>query len=190
MIREHRLSSAQWIGSPNCSERPPGQEIDLLVIHSISLPPGCYGGTYIDDLFCNRLDPQGHPYFADIAHLQVSAHLLICRDGSIRQYVPFDRKAWHAGASTFCGRSNCNDFSIGIELEGCDDEGFTDVQYERLAELTADLQRAYPKITADRITGHSDIAPGRKTDPGPYFDWARYRELLRNAALTRPGETS
>ncbi len=157
-------------------------EIDLLVIHNISLPPRIYGGCYIDDFFCNRLEVAKHAFFAEIADMHVSAHLLIRRDGRVHQYVPFDRKAWHAGQSSFRGRENCNEFSIGIELEGCDEDIFTVPQYEQLAKVTVILQAAYPGITPDRIVGHSDIAPGRKTDPGPCFDWAHYRQLSLLAA--------
>jgi AmpD protein len=177
-IQDHWLSTALRVPSPNCSERPDPGDISLLVIHNISLPPGQFGGPHIDELFCNRLDPRAHPYFADICELRVSSHLLIRRDGTPVQYVPFDRKAWHAGVSTFEGRAECNQFSIGIELEGSDDTAFTAIQYERLAEITRLLLQHYPGITAARITGHSDIAPGRKTDPGPHFDWVRYRRAV------------
>jgi len=152
--------------------------IDLLVLHNISLPPGEFGGPWIDQLFLNRLDPAAHPYFAEIAHLRVSAHLLIRRDGSLTQYVPFHRRAWHAGVSSFQGREGCNDFSIGIELEGSDHQPFAPAQYEVLAPVVAALRSAYPAITPDRIVGHSDIAPGRKSDPGPCFDWQRLRGML------------
>ncbi len=177
MIHAHRLSLAQQLDSPNCSERPQGQKIDLLVIHSISLPPGQYGGPYIDDFFCNQLRIDDHPYFQGIAELHVSAHVLIRRSGELHQYVPFNKKAWHAGVSSFCGVSNCNDYSIGIELEGCDTDEFTPQQYEQLAHVTAVLQNTYPAITAQRIVGHNDIAPGRKTDPGPCFNWEKYKQL-------------
>ena len=164
--------------SPNADERPTGCNVDLLVIHNISLPPGEFGGRYIDDLFCNCLDPQAHPYFAEIAHLEVSSHLLIRRDGAAVQFVPLNRRAWHAGQSAFGGRERCNDFSVGIELEGSDNTAFTDAQYHRLAEVTVAIRALFPAITDQRIVGHSDISPGRKTDPGPCFDWTRYRELL------------
>ena len=164
--------------SENADERPGKGEVDLLVIHNISLPPGEFGGGYIQDLFLNRLDPRAHPYFAEIAHLEVSSHLLIRRDGSALQFVALDRRAWHAGLSSFCGRECCNDFSIGIELEGSDDTPFTPAQYGRLAALTAEIRTLFPAIGAERIVGHSEIAPGRKTDPGPHFDWAHYRELI------------
>ena len=175
MIYEHRLTTAKQLDSPNCSERSETAKIELLVIHNISLPPGRYGGGYIEALFSNNLNPDDDPYFRDIAHLTVSAHLLIDRLGEITQFVPFDKKAWHAGASSFKGRENCNDFSIGIELEGCDDEPFTAEQYQSLVSVTQQLMAEYPDIHFDHVVGHSDIAPGRKTDPGPYFDWALFR---------------
>ncbi|HHH38682.1 MAG TPA: 1,6-anhydro-N-acetylmuramyl-L-alanine amidase AmpD [Sedimenticola sp.] len=168
-----RLIRARQCPSPNCDLRPPGCVIDLLVIHSISLPPGRFGDGWIDDLFLNRLDPDAHPYFRDICRLRVSSHLLIRRGGELVQYVPLDRRAWHAGVSAFRGRTACNDFSIGIELEGDDETPFTDAQYHTLIQTIADIRELYPTITPDRIVGHSDIAPGRKTDPGPCFDWGR-----------------
>jgi AmpD protein len=148
--------------------------VDLLVIHSISLPPGEFGGHWIDDLFMNRLDVSAHPYFAEIEALKVSSHLLIQRSGKIVQYVPLNRRAWHAGESNYCGRSCCNDFSIGIEVEGSDEIPFTDDQYLALNQVTREIIHYYPAITRDRITSHAAIAPGRKTDPGPLFDWPRY----------------
>ena len=171
------LEEARHSPSPNFNERPGGCEISLLVIHNISLPPGEFGGSWIDDLFHNRLDPDAHPYFSEIEGLEVSAHCLIRRDGEIIQYVSFDKRAWHAGHSSYCGIDNCNDFSIGIELEGTDEDPFTDAQYESLAALTAAIRKSYPSITDERVVGHSDIAPGRKTDPGFAFDWDRYRKL-------------
>jgi AmpD protein len=179
-INHHKLVDARQTPSPNFTERAQGEEISLLVIHNISLPPGEYGGNYIDDLFCNCLDYSAHPYFKDLKDLRVSSHLLINRQGQVTQYVPFDMKAHHAGESSFQGRERCNDFSIGIELEGCDEEPFTDSQYATLAEITGLLMQHYPGIQADRITGHSDIAPTRKTDPGPCFDWGRYLEMVSN----------
>src|SRR5690606_8634176 len=155
-----------------------GVEIDLLVIHSISLPPGEFGGPYVDQLFTNCLAPDIHPYFAGLQGLRVSSHLLIRRDGELVQYVPFGRRAWHAGVSRWGGRSACNDFSIGIELEGCDDKPYTEAQYRNLIAAVAAIQAAYSAITLDRVVGHCHIAPGRKTDPGPYFDWARLRSGL------------
>ncbi|MFO1371923.1 MAG: 1,6-anhydro-N-acetylmuramyl-L-alanine amidase AmpD [Candidatus Competibacteraceae bacterium] len=175
------LESARHVPSPNCDERPAGSVIDLIVVHGISLPPGEFGGHWIDALFTNTLDPTAHPYFQAIAGLRVSAHLLIRRDGALIQYVPFQRRAWHAGESVYTGRSRCNDFSIGIELEGTDDRPYAERQYSQLAAAVAALRRAYPAITPERLTGHADIAPGRKTDPGPAFDWARLRRLLSEA---------
>ncbi len=172
------ISGAIQRNSPNQDDRPHGSVIDLLVIHNISLPPGEFGGHWIDDLFLNRLDPDAHPYFADIAERQVSSHLLIRRDGELLQYVPLQRRAWHAGASCFEGRECCNDFSIGIELEGDDTTPYTDNQYATLTKTTSEIIKLFPAITPDRITGHSDIAPGRKTDPGPAFDWRYYLGLL------------
>lgn len=157
--------------------------IDLLVIHGISLPPGKFGSDDIDRLFTNCLDPMQHQAFADICQLRVSAHLLIRRDGELVQYVPMQQRAWHAGASQFQGRDRCNDFSIGVELEGTDDTLYDERQYARLLGLVRCLQAAYPGITEDRIVGHCDIAPGRKTDPGPAFDWARLRARLRAAVV-------
>jgi AmpD protein len=172
------LESARKVPSPNHNERPEGESVSLLVIHSISLPPGVYGGDAIDRLFTNTLDPSAHAYFESIAGLQVSAHLLIRRDGEFVQYVDFRQRAWHAGASCFEGRSGCNDFSIGIEMEGTDTDGFEAAQYAALASVTHVLMAAWPLITPDRITGHSDVAPGRKTDPGSGFDWGLYRRLI------------
>jgi AmpD protein len=172
------VSGAIQRNSPNQDCRPEGGAIDLLVIHNISLPPGEFGGNWVDDLFMNCLDPNAHPYFATIASRQVSSHLLIRRDGELIQYVPLHMRAWHAGESCFDDKERCNDFSIGIELEGSDDTPYTDAQYTTLAEVTAEIQDLFPAITTDRIAGHSDIAPGRKTDPGPEFDWDRYRSLI------------
>jgi AmpD protein len=172
------LAHARQVNSPNCDDRPDGCPVSLLVIHGISLPPGEYGGPYIDALFTNRLDPAAHPYFADMAELRVSSHLLIRRDGELVQYVPFTRRAWHAGESSFEGKSVCNDFSIGIELEGQDDSPYTDRQYEVLAGTIRTLQENFPLITSERIVGHCDITPGRKADPGPAFDWVRLRGLI------------
>jgi N-acetyl-anhydromuramoyl-L-alanine amidase len=172
------LAGAVRRSSPNQDQRPPGTRIDLLVIHNISLPPGSFSGNWIDDLFLDRLDPLAHPYFRAIAGVRVSAHLLIRRDGQVIQYVPFERRAWHAGISQFRGRERCNDFSIGIELEGTDHIPYTDVQYERLADCTRRIMLRYPDITEERIAGHDEIAPNRKTDPGPAFDWTRYRDSI------------
>jgi len=169
--------------SPNQDARPiPASEIDLLVIHSISLPPGAFGGAYIEKFFCNQLDRDAHPYFREISDLRVSAHLLIYRSGERVQFVPFDQRAWHAGESQYQGRSSCNDFSVGIELEGTDQTPYTDTQYVKLVEVTQSLFRSYPRLLPERIVGHGDIAPGRKTDPGASFDWTRYRSLLQRVA--------
>lgn len=165
--------------SPHYNDRPQGMEIKLLVIHGISLPPGEFGGPYIDQLFTNTLDRNAHPSFADIAGLRVSSHLLIRRIGEITQYVSFQNRAWHAGLSYFAGRNNCNDFSIGIELEGCDEIPYAEAQYQQLAKVIKLLQQAWPVLTSDRIVGHSDIAPERKTDPGPAFNWDYLHYLIR-----------
>jgi len=172
------LDTARHLASPNHDARPAPGIIDLLVIHGISLPPGEFGGPHIDALFTNSLDPDIHPYFRAIQGMQVSSHVLVRRDGAITQYVPFHQRAWHAGESCFDNRSRCNDFSIGIELEGSDDVPYTGAQYAALAELVQALIRAYPALGLERIIGHSDIAPGRKTDPGPAFDWVHFRTLL------------
>jgi AmpD protein len=169
------LAGARRVLSPNFDARPEGEAISLVVIHNISLPPGRFGGEGIAQLFTNRLDPAAHPYYAGIAQLRVSAHFLIRRDGVLIQFVPCGMRAWHAGVSQWQGRERCNDFSIGIELEGTDDRPFTQAQYRRLAALIGKLRCTYP--IAD-ITGHSDIAPGRKTDPGPHFDWLRLHRML------------
>lgn len=178
MISNHWLAQAQKVPSPNHSDRSIPERIDLLVIHCISLPPGQYGGCFIRDFFSNQLDAGAHPYFKEIAGLKVSAHLLIDRLGQIIQFVGFDKRAWHAGESCFMGEVGCNDFSIGIELEGAEDEPFEICQYQTLAQVSVELMQAYPAITRKRIAGHSDIAGARKTDPGPHFDWALYRRLL------------
>lgn len=173
-----RLSGARFVASPNFDARPPGNAPEVIVVHNISLPPGEFGGPEIERLFCNTLDFGAHPFYREIEGLTVSAHLLIRRDAEVVQFVPFTERAWHAGASCCEGRERVNDFSIGIELEGSDDVPFTDAQYTRLAQVTRLLMRAYPAITTARLVGHADIAPGRKTDPGPHFDWLRYRAML------------
>ena len=172
------LASAKRVESPNADCRSDEADISLLVIHNISLPPGQFGGPHVEQLFTNKLNPTEHPYFADVAHLQVSAHLLIDRLGQVTQFVPFNHRAWHAGVSQFEGRSACNDYSIGIELEGSDDLAYTDSQYRCLSEITQSLLAHYPQLSMERIVGHSDIAPQRKTDPGPAFDWAYFRSLI------------
>ena len=181
-VQRDALKGAILLPSPHCDARPQGVEPDLIVIHGISLPPGEFGGAWIDDLFMGRLDPAAHPYFAEIAHLRVSAHLLIRRDGAVTQYVPFHLRAWHAGVSSFEGRAGCNDFSIGIELEGTDDVPYTEAQYMSLAQVIAALQQAYPSLRA--IAGHEDIAPGRKTDPGASFMWSWLETLLNDGGVS------
>lgn len=173
--RTGRVTEARWAASPNFDDRPGGARIDALVIHCISLPPGCYGGGEIERFFCNRLDHHAHPYFETIRGMRVSAHFLITRAGELVQFVSTLHRAWHAGPSMLEGVPDVNDFSIGIELEGVDDGGFADAQYRVLASLTGCLMTAYPGVRRDRLVGHCDIAPGRKTDPGPGFDWQRYR---------------
>ncbi|MBC7182140.1 MAG: 1,6-anhydro-N-acetylmuramyl-L-alanine amidase AmpD [Marinobacter sp.] len=176
-----RIPYARWCPSPNFGPRPEDADISLLVVHNISLPPGRFGGPEIEDFFCNRLDHSAHPYFRTIEGIQVSAHLLIRRDGTLVQFVSLLDRAWHAGRSCFDGEEECNDFSIGIELEGTDEIPYTPEQYRKLAEVTDLIMAAWPEITTGRITGHCDIAPGRKTDPGPAFDWQYFRAVLRTA---------
>jgi AmpD protein len=167
---EGLLQGARYVASPNCDERPPGTAVTLLVLHSISLPPGEYGGDAIERLFSNRLDPAAHPYFREIAGLEVSSHFLIRRDGGLVQFVPVQRRAWHAGASRWRGRERCNDFSLGVELEGTDQSAFEAAQYARLTSLVRALRVSLP---LNDIAAHSDVAPDRKTDPGAHFDWVR-----------------
>ncbi|WP_033138118.1 1,6-anhydro-N-acetylmuramyl-L-alanine amidase AmpD [Aeromonas finlandensis] len=171
---------ARQVLSPHHNERAAPDDISLLVVHGISLPPGEFGGPFIDDLFMGRLDPDAHPYFAGIHQLRVSAHCLIRRDGELVQYVPFGARAWHAGVSSWQGREACNDFSIGIELEGTDETPYTEAQYRALVGLTRAISVRYPAITHEKIVGHCDIAPGRKTDPGASFQWDYYRQLLNS----------
>jgi len=172
------LIGVRYVPSPNCDARPADMSIDTLVIHAIGMPPGEYGGTDIEQLFCNRLDFSRHPFYREIDGITVSPHLLIRRDGQIVQFVPFQERAWHAGVSALAGRTRVNDFSIGIELEGSDYGPFEETQYRALAEVTCALRAAYPAIASERIVGHADIAPGRKSDPGVYFNWARYRHAV------------
>jgi AmpD protein len=176
LTEDGRIESVPYVASPNCDERPAGCGVELIVIHAISLPPGEFGGAGIVDLFTNRLDPAAHPYYAAVAGLKVSCHFLIRRDGEMIQFVPCGKRAWHAGVSSWKDRDRCNDYSIGVELEGTDDVPFEDAQYETLAALTRALAARYE--IAD-IVGHGDVAPGRKTDPGPHFDWGRYRAMLK-----------
>lgn len=176
---DHYLEGILRHHSPFCNSRPDQEDIQLLVIHHISLPAGVFGGPYIDQLFCGTLDCRAHADFAELQGLEVSAHVLIRRDGQVIQYVPFHLRAWHAGASSWQGRERCNDYSIGIELEGTELSGYTPAQYETLAQVTLALMQRYPGITSERIVGHEHIAPTRKQDPGISFDWLRYQQALR-----------
>jgi AmpD protein len=178
------IEGVRRVHSPNCDDRPHAEDVSLVVVHGISLPPGEFGGPWIERLFCNDLPPGADPYFAKIEGLKVSAHVLVDRAGTLTQFVPFNLRAWHAGVSEYRGRSACNDFSVGIELEGADDVPYTDAQYDALAALIKALRRAYPKLRGTEVVGHSDISPGRKTDPGAAFDWPRLARLL--AARGRP----
>jgi len=172
------VEPARQCPSPNRDRRPSDCGVELLVVHGISLPPGVFGGDAIERLFTNTLEPGAHPYFATIAHRRVSAHLLIRRDGTVVQFVPLHERAWHAGASAWRGRSRCNDFAVGAELEGTDEIPYEAIQYERLAAIVAALARAYPRFDETKMAGHADIAPERKTDPGPAFDWAHLQRLV------------
>jgi len=183
-IKEHWLTLARKVPSTHYNERPAGVTPRLLVVHNISLPPGEFGGDYIDQLFTGQLRAEEHPYFAHIAELRVAAHCLIRREGEIVQYVPFDKRAWHAGQSSYRGIENCNDFSIGIELEGTDELPYTEQQYQALVQITQALIKTYG-LNCEHITGHSDIAPGRKTDPGPAFDWNHFHSLLAAYSSSR-----
>ncbi len=182
-VEQGWLQQARRAPSPNWEHRPPGCRPELLLIHNISLPPGCYGGDCIERFFTNCLDWDEHPFFEEIRDVAVSAHLLVRRDGELVQFVDFDARAWHAGQSSWRGRDNCNDFSIGIELEGTDDDPYTDAQYTALAGVSAALIDHYPSLDGGDIAGHSDVAPGRKTDPGPAFDWGRYRRTLADSGV-------
>ncbi|MEQ8859561.1 MAG: 1,6-anhydro-N-acetylmuramyl-L-alanine amidase AmpD [Pseudomonadales bacterium] len=170
---DHWLKPATRLESPNSDERPDPAAVELVVVHGISLPPGRFGGRYVRDLFLNRLDLRAHPAFASLDGVRVSAHLFLSRRGAVTQFVPFDRRAWHAGASSWRGRSGCNDFAIGIELEGTDERRYTTSQYRRLEQVLRVLLARYPRLSPDAIVGHCEIAPGRKSDPGPAFDWPR-----------------
>ena len=180
------LRGVRQIASPNHDSRPDDVEADLIVVHGISLPPGEFGGSWIDRLFTNTLPPDVHPYFAEVCSMRVSSHLVVGRDGAVTQYVKFTERAWHAGKSVYLGREACNDFSIGIELEGTDTMPYEPEQYGALAKIVAALCAAYPRLSIDRIVGHSDIAPGRKTDPGPAFDWPLARRLIAAAQADKP----
>ncbi len=183
------IRPARQLASPNRDQRPHGCLPELVVLHGISLPPGEFGGSHIDDLFLNRLDPTAHPFFESIANARVSAHLLIDRGGDLTQFVPFIERAWHAGESQYFGRSACNDFSIGIELEGTDDIAYSDAQYDALGAVLAALVGAFPTLDPLRVVGHKDIAPGRKTDPGEAFDWLRCDRCVAMALSRRRQQT-
>ena len=182
------LRGVRQVLSPHHDARPVGQQPELVVVHGISLPPGEFGGPWSDRLFCGDLPASAHPYFAGLAALRVSAHLLVRRDGAVTQYAPLHARAWHAGASNWQGRDTCNDFSIGIELEGTDEVPYTDAQYTALTALLAALRRVWPALAPARIVGHSDVAPGRKTDPGPSFDWGRLHAGSARAATQSRGD--
>jgi AmpD protein len=175
------MRNAKQVASPNCDARPAGMQAELIVVHGISLPPGEFGGPWIERLFTNTLPSDVHPYFAEVGGLRVSSHLLVARDGALTQFVKFTDRAWHAGESNYNGRSACNDFSIGVELEGVDTLAYEAAQYDTLAEVVAALCDAYPRLSPHRLVGHSDISPGRKTDPGPAFDWERARSCVAAA---------
>ena len=183
-VQHGQLVGARQVLSPNYNQRPEGTEIQLLVIHNISLPPSQFGGGYIEQFFQNQLDWSAHPYFQTIQGMQVSAHLLILRTGEVLQFVNFNDRAWHAGRSSYLAKPECNDYSIGIELEGSDDQPFSQVQYQVLSQVSHAIRMAYAKI-GPHIAGHSDIAPGRKTDPGPYFEWQTFRALLAEQATNQ-----
>lgn len=174
------IKEARQQPSPNYDLRQNESDISLIVIHGISLPPGKFGQNYIDQLFCNQINPNDHPYFKEISGLKVSSHLLVRRDGEIVQYVPLQKRAWHAGVSTYKGQDNCNDFSVGIELEGDDETPYMDIQYQILSKLINSLIKEFPNLNKNTIAGHGDIAPGRKTDPGEAFDWQRLNALISN----------
>ena len=180
-IESGLMRGARHVASPNYDARPPGIEADLIVVHGISMPPGEFGGPWIERLFTNTLPPDLHPYFAEVGELRVSSHLLVARDGGLTQFVKFTDRAWHAGQSSYNGRSACNDFSIGVELEGVDTLDYEAAQYGALADIVAALCEAYPRLSKERVVGHSDISPGRKTDPGPAFDWQRARRCIGTA---------
>lgn len=174
-INNHWFNEVTKVQSPNFDERPIEEDMSLIVVHCISLPPEQFGENYIDQLFCNQLNPAEHEYFKEIYQLKVSAHLLIKRCGEVVQYVPFNKRAWHAGQSNYQGREKCNDFSIGIELEGTETTNYTEEQYKQLRLIVKSLLNQYPKLSAEDVVGHCDIAPGRKIDPGESFDWGRFR---------------
>ena len=177
-IENHILEEVKISLSPNYDLRPDKSNISLIVLHSISLPPTIFGNNYVEDFFCNKLNPGNDDYLNTIKDMKVSSHLFVKRTGEIIQFVPFDKRAWHAGKSSFDNVENCNDYSIGIELEGCDDISFEDIQYEKLVYIITAILDNYKKTSKERIVSHSDIAPGRKSDPGPLFDWKRLKRML------------
>ena len=177
-LKSGLMRGARQVASPNYDARPPGVEVDLIVVHGISLPPGEFGGPWIERLFMNKLPLDVHPYFAEVGELRVSSHLLVARDGGLTQFVSFTDRAWHAGQSSYNGRTACNDFSIGVEIEGADTLDYEAAQYATLGAVVTALCDAYPRLSANRVVGHSDISPGRKTDPGPAFDWERARRCI------------
>jgi len=179
------VEGARQVLSPNCDDRPPECAPELIIVHGISLPPGEFGGPWIDHLFTNCLDAAAHPYFREIADARVSSHLLIERAGAVVQYVPVHKRAWHAGESRYCDRDCCNDFSIGIELEGTDTLAYTDAQYETLCRVVHALRAAFASLVEAPVVGHSDVAPGRKTDPGPAFNWDRFRRQLAASEVSK-----
>jgi AmpD protein len=185
-LKSGRMRGVRQIDSPNHDARPAGVEADLIVVHGISLPPGEFGGPWIDRLFTNSLPADEHPYFAEVNSLRVSSHVVVSRDGAVTQYVGFTERAWHAGRSIYRGREACNDFSVGVELEGTDTLPYEPTQYAVLAKVVAALCAAYPRLSPDALVGHSDIAPGRKTDPGPAFDWPHARRLIIEAVYGKP----
>jgi AmpD protein len=186
-VASGRLAGVRYVESPHQDERPEDCHPELVIVHGISLPPGEFGGPYIEQLFTHRLDLEAHPYFRNLAGLRVSSHVLVDRAGKLVQFVPFHRRAWHAGQSGYFGRTACNDFSIGVELEGCDEVAYADAQYLRLAELAFALALAYPGLASMRMVGHRDVAPGRKSDPGVAFDWLRMDRILAVARARRRG---
>lgn len=178
-IKNHILDGVKYLESPNYNVRPDEKDISLIVIHSISLPPTIFGNTYVEEFFLNKLSHTNQEYLNSIRDMKVSSHLYIKRDGEVIQFVPFNKRAWHAGKSSFNGRENCNDFSIGIELEGCEDISFEDNQYIKLSEILHILFKEYPSLNIERTVAHSDISPGRKLDPGPLFDWKRLKSMIK-----------
>ena len=184
------LKNVRRVASPNCDDRPRGCDIDLIVVHGISLPPGQFGGPHVEQLFTNALEIGAHPYFSRLSGARVSAHVLIRRDGEIIQFVSFRQRAWHAGDSCFGNRHACNDFSIGIEIEGTDDVAYEPIQYRQSARLIDCLMRRWPQISLDRVVGHCDIAPGRKTDPGPSFEWDCLRDLVCESGRERHSDSA